>query len=451
MSTENTERQVEHDVLLVNDKTKNKIQAVKGLDKDGNLETVPATKKNQNQFLKVDKQADFFSNFFSNFFSQLKNPTQFTFFRVPELLTIKMANQMQKELNQSGPNHELFLKYSIQEIGTPVKTENKVSEHVEPSKENKVAEPAKEQEQYKANKFDIKDIDWDSLSRLGLSKEKLQEMDLLEPLLQGYKTKDLVAVNLDLGAAVFSLDARLSLEKMEDGKVVMALEGVKKYPNLNVPLYGHDFSKEDKHNLLKTGNMGRVVDLVHPTTKEKIPSVVSVDRLTNNLIVTRVEKMQLPQEIKGIVLSEDQLQTLKDGKPLLVEGMTSVKGNLFNAEIQYNAAKGHIEFLFDNTNKQSMAQNQTQSQLSDDLKTFRGKELTEKQQKDLQEGKPVYIKDLIDKRGNPYQGYVTYNKETKQADFSFKNPNKEEQAKAQSQSQTEKQADEPKKSKGRKM
>ncbi|MEK6521904.1 DUF3945 domain-containing protein [Myroides odoratimimus] len=437
MSTETTERQVEHDVLLVNDKTKNKIQVVKGLDKDGKLETVPATKKNQNQFLKVDRNGDFFSNFFSNFFSQLKNPTQFTFFRVPELLTIKMANQMQKELNQSGPTHELFLKHQITEVDK------------ESKKENKVAEPTKEEGQYNSNRFDIKDIDWDSLSRLGLSKEKLQEMDLLEPLLQGYKTKDLVAVNLDLGSAVFSLDARLSLQKNEEGKVVMALEGVKKYPNLNVPLYGHEFSKQDKHNLLKTGNMGRVVNLVHPTTKEMIPSVVSVDRLTNNLVVTRVEKMQLPQEVKGIVLSEEQLQTLKDGKPLLVEGMTSAKGNLFNAEIQFNAAKGHIEFLFDNTNKQSQNNSQNQSQLSDDLKTFRGKELTEKQQGDLLEGKPIYIKDLIDKRGNPYQGYVTYNKETKQADFSFQNPNKEQQSKTQSQS--EKQADEPKKSKGRKM
>lgn len=437
MSTEDTQRQVEHDVLLVNDKTKNKIQVVKGLDKDGKLETVPATKKNQNQFLKVDRNGDFFSNFFSNFFSQLKNPTQFTFFRVPEFLTIKMANQMQKELKQSGPTHELFLKHQITEVGK------------EPKKENKVSEPPKEEGQYNSNKFDIKDVDWDSLSRLGLSKEKLQEMDLLEPLLQGYKTKDLVAVNLDLGSAVFSLDARLSLQKNEEGKVVMALEGVKKYPNLNVPLYGHEFSKQDKHNLLKTGNMGRVVELVHPTTKEIIPSVVSVDRLTNNLVVTRVEKMQLPQEVKGIVLSEEQLQTLKEGKPLLVEGMTSAKGNLFNAEIQFNAAKGHIEFLFDNTNKQSQNNSQNQSQLSDDLKTFRGKELTDKQQSDLLEGKPIYIKDLIDKRGNPYQGYVSYNKETKQADFSFQNPNKQEQSKAQSQS--EKQADEPQKSKGRKM
>lgn len=430
MSTENTTRQVEQDVLLVNDKTKNKIQVVKGLDKDGQLETVPPTKKNQNQFLKIDRQGDFFSNFFANFFSQLKNPTDFTFFKVPELLSIKMANQMQKELTQSGPDHELFLQHQIQEIGNPTEKDLKVAEN---------------NQTYQPYQYDIKDIDWNSLSRLGLSKEKLEEMDLLEPLLKGYKTKDLVAVNLDLGSAVFSLDARLSLQKNEDGKVIMALEGVRKYPNLNVPLHGHEFSKQDKHNLLKTGNMGRVVELTHPTTKEKIPSVVSVDRLTNNLVVTTVEKMQLPKEVKGIVLNEEQLQVLKEGKPLLVEGMTSAKGNLFNAEIQYNAAKGHIEFLFDNTNKQSHSQNQ--SQLSADLKTFRGKELTQKQQAALQAGNPVYIKDLLDKRGNSYQGYITYNKDTKQADFSFQNPQKEQQSTAES----EKQAEETKKTKGRKM
>ncbi|WP_231738195.1 DUF3945 domain-containing protein [Myroides odoratus] len=48
-----------------------------------------------------------------------------------------------------------------------------------------------------------------------------------------------------------------------------------------------------------------------------IPSEVSVDRLTNNLVVKRVEEIQLPQEVKGIVLTEEQLQTLKEGKNLI--------------------------------------------------------------------------------------------------------------------------------------
>ncbi|MGJ1316182.1 hypothetical protein ACR78R_26745, partial [Sphingobacterium multivorum] len=70
------------DILLVLDKDKMKIQAVKSIDKNGKMETVDPTKKNQNQFMRVDKHGDFFSNFFSNFISQLKNPTNFSFFKV---------------------------------------------------------------------------------------------------------------------------------------------------------------------------------------------------------------------------------------------------------------------------------------------------------------------------------------------------------------------------------
>ena len=55
------------DILLVLDKEKMKIQAVKSIDENGKMETVDPTKKNQNQFMRVDKSGDFFSNFFSNF------------------------------------------------------------------------------------------------------------------------------------------------------------------------------------------------------------------------------------------------------------------------------------------------------------------------------------------------------------------------------------------------
>ena len=53
------------ETLLVLDKEKNRIQVVKGIDKDGNLKTVEPNEKNQNQFMRVDKSGDFFSNFFS--------------------------------------------------------------------------------------------------------------------------------------------------------------------------------------------------------------------------------------------------------------------------------------------------------------------------------------------------------------------------------------------------
>lgn len=60
------------DILLVLDKEKMKIQAVKSIDENGKMQTVDPTKKNESQFIRVDKHGDFISNFFSNFWRQLK-------------------------------------------------------------------------------------------------------------------------------------------------------------------------------------------------------------------------------------------------------------------------------------------------------------------------------------------------------------------------------------------
>lgn len=98
------------DILLVLDKEKMKIQAVKSIDENGKLETVDPTKKNQNQFMRVDKSGDFFSNFFSNFFSQLKEPTNFSFFKVPAPIAVEKAQEMQKQVDKPTPEGEKVMK-----------------------------------------------------------------------------------------------------------------------------------------------------------------------------------------------------------------------------------------------------------------------------------------------------------------------------------------------------
>lgn len=59
----------EKDVLLVLDKQQGKVSAVKGVDKEGNLQTVPPT--HGGEFMLVDKNSDVFCNFISNFFPQV--------------------------------------------------------------------------------------------------------------------------------------------------------------------------------------------------------------------------------------------------------------------------------------------------------------------------------------------------------------------------------------------
>ena len=72
------------EVLFAFDKEKNTVAAVKGVDDKGELQTIPAKRKHNNEFLKLDRNGDVLSNFLSNFNSQLKDPTRFSFFKVDE-------------------------------------------------------------------------------------------------------------------------------------------------------------------------------------------------------------------------------------------------------------------------------------------------------------------------------------------------------------------------------
>ncbi|MFP5438845.1 MAG: DUF3945 domain-containing protein [Bacteroidia bacterium] len=396
-----------NEMLLVLDKQKNRISAVKKLGKDGKLETVPPDEKGEAQFMRVDRNGNFFSNLFSNFQRQLKDPTRFDFFRVPVTEGKQIAAELQRHLNHLGATaQKLMSKYALN-----AEYQHKNHNSMDTQESNGKTE------EYR---FKPEQVNWKSLADLGLTKDRLEKIGALEPLLKGYKTDNLIPLTLTMGDAVAKLDARLSLQQNDAGQVVVAMHGIRKEPNLNYPFFGHEFTKEDKENLLNTGNMGRVVNLFNQKTSEFVPSVISVDRKTNELVAYKAEWMQIPDEIKGIKLNEQQKQTLQEGKPLQLEGMTSKKGEAFDATVQFNADKRYVEFLFDR-NGQNQSQGRTYAEAP---KEFRGKELTDEQHSKLKEGLTVYVSGLTDKQGKEYQGYITYNQESGKVGFSFNNPSK---------------------------
>lgn len=401
------------DILLVLDKEKMKIQAVKSIDKNGKMETVDPTKKNQGEFMRVDKHGDFVSNFLSNFWRQLKDPTQFSFFKVSADEAIEKAREFQKQVDSPTPEGEKEMKgYEVTDPEQEQKQVNQIN--------METTQKTPETSEYR---YQHEQIDWETMNNLGLGKERLEKLKLLDPLLKGYKTNELVPVSINLGSAIVRMDARLSLQPAEDGKVVAAIHGIRKEPNLGFEFFGHSFTEEDKQNLRQTGNMGRVVDLKNPKTGEILPSIISVDRLTNELIALRSEFMKIPEEIKGVKLDEGQKQTLMEGKPLYLEGMISKKGEPFSANVQFNADKRYVEFLFDRSNNNRLKvgdhQNGQVTQPQEAPKIFRGKELTDAQYTEFKNGQTVYIDGLLDKKGKSYQGYITYNQETGKTDFQF--------------------------------
>ena len=88
------------DILLVMDE-KGTLQAVSGV-KDGELQTKNPLEDN-NDLLRVDRHGDMFSNFFSNLWNQLKDPTRFHFFRVPEEEVQRVAADFRQRESQSVP------------------------------------------------------------------------------------------------------------------------------------------------------------------------------------------------------------------------------------------------------------------------------------------------------------------------------------------------------------
>ncbi|WP_394363733.1 DUF3945 domain-containing protein [Elizabethkingia occulta] len=163
-----------------------------------------------------------------------------------------------------------------------------------------------------------------------------------------------------------------------------------------------------------------------------------MDRLTREFFSYGTENIRIPQTIGGIQLSKEQEEILKSGRVLFLENILSRRGNLFNASLQFNAEKGYVEFLFNKELKESKLNNLFQKNTTlkppfDVPKTFRGKLLENWQYEKLKTGETVYINGLINKKGNQYQGYISYDKSTGKFEFSFKNPNKQKQ---QNNSQT---------------
>jgi len=408
------------DILLVLDKEKMKIQAVKSIDKSGKMETVDPTKKNQSEFMRVDKHGDFVTNFLSNFWRQLKDPTKFALFKVSADEAVEKAKEFQNQIN--NPTAEGKKKMEKHEVKNEPEQEQKQENKNDMTK----TETTPETSEYR---FQPEQIDWETMNNLGLSKEYLEKKNLLDPLLRGYKTNELVPISVNLGGAVVRTDARLSLQSTPEGDVVAAVHGIRREPNLNFEFFGHKFSDEDKQNLRQTGNMGRVVDLINSKTGELMPSIISVDRLTNELIPLKTDFIKIPDEVKGIKLNDEQKQTLVEGKPLFIEGMISTKGTPFDANVQFNADKRYVEFLFDRSNNNRQTQNSQQdnqqSRSQEAPKTFRGKELEDEQYNKFKDGQTVYIPNLVDKKGQTYNGYITFNKETGKTNFEFPNQYKE--------------------------
>lgn len=427
-----TENEQMSDIVFILDKMELILQAVSKLDKDGRHETIPADTKHRNSFLKIDRYADMFENFLKNFWSQLKDPTRFGILSVKDkhlddpdvrqaiedIAAGKKTDALEEflkkyEITPKGKQQENTNNQNVEEMAKKQKDQEEV--RMSPREVHaQQAAAAGQQPEQRAPRYNESMIDWEQLKLFGISRDYLAERGLLDQMLRGYKTNQMVPITMNFGSAVLRTDARLSFQQSANGPVVLAIHGIRQKPDLDRPYFGHIFSEEDKHNLLETGNMGRVVEL-KGRNGEFIPSFISIDKLTNEVVAMKAENAFIPKEIKGVQLSEQEQKDLREGKKVYVEGMIAKSGNEFNAFIQVNAERRGVEFIFENDklfNRQTLG----------------GVELTQKQVEDLNAGKAIFVEGMQRKDGEVFSSYVKLDEATGRPSYTRYNPDSPEGA-----------------------
>lgn len=407
------------DIVFILDKMELLLQAVSKIGKDGKYSTVPADKKHRNSFLKIDRYANMFENFLKNFWSQLKDPTRFGIFSVKEDKLedpeVRQAIEDMAAGKQTKAVEDFLKKYEIVPRDKENQSMNNQNQE-EMAKKNETQQQTAQGDGTQQPKYRYNEsmINWEELRNFGLSREYLQERGLLDQMLKGYKTNQTVPISMNFGSAILRTDARLSFQQSVGGPIVLGIHGIRQKPELDRPYFGHIFSDEDKKNLLETGNMGRVVELKN-RNGEYVPSFISIDKLTNEVVAMKAENVFIPREIKGVELTQQEQNDLREGKKIFIEGMISNGGKEFDAHIQVNAERRGIEYIFDNDklfNRHSLG----------------GVELTQKQIEDLNAGKAIFVEGMERKDGELFSSYVKLDEATGKPAYSRYNPDSPEGA-----------------------
>ena len=368
----------EEDVLVVRDEKTGEISVVAGLDARGYPKRAQAKAEHSQEFLRFDRHGDVIDNFFRNFYRQCKEPTRFGFYRVAADTVEALLPVIKDLLKDPEANAELLAPHKVdtsayqqaeeQQAAEEAKRENTEEDNVEQKTDEKMEEmKQKNQEQQpqaaetqavqeqepaqdgqtqakpqRPNLIADGDVDWKELEQFGVKKENLSEKDMRA--LMNYGKTGLVTVNPTFGGDSYELQARLSFQKTEDGKLKLTPHFVRHEPRLDIPHNGYTFTDEDRKKLKQTGNLGRLVDVADTKTGEMRPSYISIDRLTNEIVDIPASKVRIPDRIGLTELLKPEQEILRAGLALPKE-VTLKNGRKFEAVLQVSAEKRDVEFV----------------------------------------------------------------------------------------------------------
>lgn len=419
------------EVLIARNNETGQVGAVVGQNPDGTPQMADVKSAKLSDLVKFSKGQNPLEAFMSNFIRQAKNPSTFGFFKVPADRYDSVGRAMADFVQDPEKNADILKDFKVEVPQQAQKAEKEVKETQEASPN------VASQEQTKYAAIDPDKINWASLKeKWGIDKDALEKSGDLKEMLYNRKSK-LVTVTPTFGGEKFWIDARLSFRTDADGNVKVVPHFIHREPKLDQTFKGYKFSKEDKDALKATGNLGKVVDL-NGKNGEKVPSYVSIDRLTNAIVSVPVKAVFIGDKIGNTELTPAEKAQLREGKALPPKEITAKDGKTYNVVLQVSADRKGIEFVPGGARKQAQEQNteqsqkQTQGQTQSSWLTKDGKikpitkwagiPLTPEQQKDYADGKVVEMKNMVDKKGQKATVYLLFNPKIQRPTTSLNDP-----------------------------
>lgn len=309
-----------------------KLKVIAG-EQDGKLKTVDPKKENADQFMKIDTNSNALENFFKKFSAQFSHPSHTGVYAVCASAVDKVAAFFDKMIRIDHTDKVLD-PYRIKLDGNM-----KIQIQVELTG--------------KYQPLDLNKLNWKEVDKLGLSGNSLQ--DVLKAMVYKHKSPGLVEIKPTIEGKEYPMPARLSLEEQPDGSIKIATHPKQEQPDFDKPFMGVVFTQQDKDEFLKNGNGGRVFEL--EVNGEKVPSLISLDKLTNRFEAVALKDIYIPQTLKNAPLSTEQQQGLKEGKAVWIEGMDKKinKGEQpqkIDRFVQYNAVNKNFDFKFSDEQRQ---------------------------------------------------------------------------------------------------
>lgn len=432
------------EVLIARNNDTGQVGAVTGLNEDGTPKMTDVKSAKPSDLVKFSKGQNPLEAFLSNFVRQCKNPTTFGFFRVPADRYDTVGTVIGDLAKDPVANADMLKNNKVNLPQATQGNKQEAAQTAEQPKQSPAGSPQEEQQtqsnaqastkEARHSAIDESKIDWANLKeKWGIDRDELEKSGDLREMLYNRKSR-VVTVTPTFAGEKFPIDARLSFRTDSNGNVKVVPHFIHREPKLDQEFNGYNFSKDEKTVLRETGNLGKVVELTD-RNGEKVPSYVSIDRYTNEIVSVPVKDVFVRDTVGQTKLTVAEVMQLKEGKALPPKEITDKNGKTYNVVLQVSADRKGVEFVPGAIRKQEQSQSQTQSNTTNQQSSWLTKDgkikplsqwakipLTEQQQKDYAEGRVAELTNRLDDKGQPCTVYLWFNPEKQRPNTSLNDP-----------------------------